>query len=615
MRHDAFQFFSFVSVPHCGFGEKQAVQSLHLRGTKPRLCEAAQIRRRHSPRLFGEATASRSEFVKTAVMNLEPSLDAAQGENKAEAVPSEGLQKITRALISVSDKTSLREFAQFLVDHAVEIVSTGGTAEKLRSFGIPVIEVSDYTGFPEILDGRVKTLVPKIHGGLLGIRGNALHEEAMKAHGIEYIDMVVVNLYPFEDTVRKNGSHNECIESIDVGGPTLIRAAAKNHASVTVVTDVRHYSEVMSDMSENDGCTTFALRRHLAASAFSLCASYDSAIAAWFMEGLGKALPERITLGGVLKQRLRYGENPHQAAAFYIDPKGMPQPGIATAEQIQGKELSYNNILDTDAAFRLVSEFKEPACAIIKHSNPCGCATGVSAEDAYLRALACDPISAFGGIVAFNRTIDKSVAEQITKVFTEVVIAPDASAEALVALSEKKSTRVLLTGGMPDPRAPLLGFRSVVGGFLVQALDTKMVNMDEIKVVTKRSPNESEMRDLLFAWKVCKHVKSNAIVYARNGATVGIGAGQMSRIDSSRIAAWKAQEASRQAEEEAIRTSGSVVASDAFFPFADGLIAAADAGATAVIQPGGSKRDAEVIAAADERGLAMVFTGVRHFLH
>jgi phosphoribosylaminoimidazolecarboxamide formyltransferase/IMP cyclohydrolase len=548
-------------------------------------------------------------------MNLEPPVDTVTEVEGGEATPPEGLRKITRALVSVSDKTSLREFAQFLVDHSVEIVSTGGTAEKLRSFDIPVIEVSEYTGYPEILDGRVKTLVPKIHGGLLGIRGNASHEEAMKAHGIEYIDMVVVNLYPFEDTVRKDGSNEECIECIDIGGPTLIRAAAKNHVSVTVVTDVHQYSEVMSDMSDNNGCTTLALRKRLAAAAFSLCASYDSVIAAWFMEGLGKAFPERITLGGQLKQQLRYGENPHQAAAFYIERKGVSQPGVATAEQVQGKELSYNNILDTDAAFRLVSEFTEPACAIIKHSNPCGCATGVSAEDAYLRALACDPISAFGGIVALNRTIDKAVAEQITKVFTEVVIAPDASAEALVALAEKKSTRVLLTGGMPDPRAPLLGYRSVVGGFLVQALDTKMINTEEVKVVTKRAPTESEMRDLLFAWRVCKHVKSNAIVYARNCATVGIGAGQMSRIDASRIAAWKAQEASRQAEEETSRTSGSVVASDAFFPFADGLVAAADAGATAVIQPGGSKRDAEVIAAADERGLAMVFTGVRHFLH
>jgi phosphoribosylaminoimidazolecarboxamide formyltransferase/IMP cyclohydrolase len=615
MRHDAGLALPFVTTVNHLFAADHTALKLRSGLACARLSGPADHRRRRCSLSPRAARTRAPSFRRHASMDLGQPSDTKTEDSLGKDKAEKGLQKIRRALVSVSDKASLREFAQFLVGHNVEIISTGGTAEKLRGYDVPVIDVSEYTGFPEILDGRVKTLVPKIHGGILGVRGNASHEEAMKLHSIEYIDLVVVNLYPFEETVRNDGSYEACIENIDIGGPTLIRAAAKNHASVTVVTDVHQYSDVMADMNDHDGCTTLSLRKRLAAVAFSLCASYDSSIAAWFMEGLGKPFPDRVTISGRLKQRLRYGENPHQPAAFYMDMRGTICPGAATAEQVQGKELSYNNILDTDAAFRLVSEFTEPACAIIKHSNPCGCATGVSTEDAYLRALACDPISAFGGIVALNRKIDKAVAEQITKAFTEVVIAPDASAEALEVLSEKKATRVLLTGAMPDPRAQLQSFRSVMGGFLVQALDTKMVTTEELKIVTKRTPTENEMRDLLFAWKVCKHVKSNAIVYARDGATVGIGAGQMSRVDASRIAAWKAQEASRQAEEDTSRTAGSVVASDAFFPFVDGLVAAADAGATAVIQPGGSKRDAEVIAAADERGIAMVFTGIRHFLH
>ncbi|KAK4536396.1 hypothetical protein CDCA_CDCA08G2421 [Cyanidium caldarium] len=539
---------------------------------------------------------------------------SATSEPAASKAPA-GAVKIERALITASDKTSLRDLGQFLHKQGVQIISTGGTAAKLSADGIPVTELSEYTGFPEMLDGRVKTLVPQVHAGILAVRADPAHLQTLQEQGIHKIDLVVVNLYPFEETVRSGANFDECIENVDIGGMALIRAAAKNHASVTVVTDVRQYGTLMTEMSENDGCTALALRRKLAAAAFSRCAAYDAVISSWFAEQLGERFPERIAFEGYLKQTLRYGENPHQQAAFYIDERGAASAGVASAEQIQGKEMSYNNIVDTDAALRLVSEFSEPACAIIKHANPCGAATGVSMEDAYLRALACDPVSAFGGVVALNRTIDKAVAEQIVKLFTEVVIAPDASAEALVLLATKKNLRVLLTGRMPDPQARSRTVKSVSGGFLVQTQDNVAAGADDLQVVTKRPPTEQELKDLLFAWKVCKHVKSNAIVYAGNGATVGIGAGQMSRVDASRIAAWKAQEASRNADEEVSRTVGSVVASDAYFPFADGLVAAADAGATAVIQPGGSKRDAEVITAADERDIAMVFTGTRHFLH
>lgn len=526
-----------------------------------------------------------------------------------------GLVPIRRALISVSDKNSLGGLGRELAERGVEILSTGGTFRALTEAGVPVRDVSDYTGFPELMNGRLKTLHPRIHGGLLAVRDDPDHVAAMDEHGVLPIDLVVVNLYPFEETVAQGKPFEECVENIDVGGPTMIRGASKNFRYVTVVTDVRQYTDVIAELEEHSGSTTYALRSKLAASAFSRLAAYDAAVASRFSSELGESFPERIMLSATLKQRLRYGENPHQLAAFYGD--NSHGPGLATAEQVQGKALSFNNISDTDAAFELVSEYEDsdPVCAIIKHANPCGVAVGVTAQDAYLRALACDPTSAFGGIVALNVTVDKHVAEEISKMFTEVVIAPDATSEALAVLSGKKNLRVLLTGSMPDPRDNGLTFKSVSGGILLQTRDNGLKTEDELTIVSKRAPSEEEFKDLLFAWKVCKHVKSNAIVYVKDLATVGTGAGQMSRVDASRIAAWKAEEASSNAQEEKSRTAGSVVASDAFFPFADGLLAAADAGATAVIQPGGSKRDAEVIAAADERGIAMVFTGMRHFKH
>lgn len=502
-----------------------------------------------------------------------------------------------------------------LAEKGVDILSTGGTYLALSDAGIPVTEVAQYTEFPEMMGGRVKTLHPRIHAGLLAVRDDQSHVNAMEEHGILPIDLLVVNLYPFEDTVAMGAGFEQCVEQIDVGGPSMIRGASKNFRYVTVVTDVSQYTDLISELEENDGSTTCALRRRFAASAYAKLAAYDAAVANRFAQEMDEPFPERILFTATLKQRLRYGENPHQSAAFYS--QSSPKPGLASAEQAQGKALSYNNISDTDAAFELVSEFpsSEPVCAIIKHANPCGVATGVTAQDAYLRALASDPTSAFGGIVALNVTVDKHVAEEISKVFTEVVIAPDASAEALELLSAKKNMRVLLTGGMPDPKCSGMTVKSVSGGMLVQTRDNGSRTEDEVTVVTKRAPSDEEMKNLLFAWKVCKHVKSNAIVYVNKMATVGVGAGQMSRVDASRIAAWKAGEAASSAQEESSRTIGSVVASDAFFPFADGLMAAADAGATAVIQPGGSKRDAEVIAAADERNIAMVLTGMRHFKH
>ncbi|PKU23536.1 bifunctional phosphoribosylaminoimidazolecarboxamide formyltransferase/IMP cyclohydrolase [Telmatospirillum siberiense] len=520
---------------------------------------------------------------------------------------------IRRALISVSDKTGLIDFAKFLVARGVELLSTGGSAKALRDAGLPVIEVSDHTGFPEMLDGRVKTLHPKIHGGILGIRGNASHEAAMAAHGIAPIDLVVVNLYPFEATVAKGAPFEDCIENIDIGGPALIRAAAKNHDHVAVVVDVADYQAVRDEMTETGGATTKALRRRLAATAYARTGAYDAAISGWFAGQLGDAFPRRIAVGAELKQSLRYGENPHQAAALYVT--GAVRPGVASAHQLQGKELSFNNINDTDAAFELVAEFDVPAVAIIKHANPCGVATGESMLDAYAKALSCDPVSAFGGIIALNRPLDGPTAAEIAKLFTEVVIAPEADEAARAAFAAKKNLRLLVTGGLPDPAEKAMTLRSIAGGYLLQSRDSGRVAMADLKVVTKRQPTEQELADLLFAFRVCKHVKSNAIVYAKKGVTVGIGAGQMSRVDSSRIAAWKSREAAEKAGLTQPETVGSVVASDAFFPFADGLLAAAEAGATAVIQPGGSMRDAEVIAAADQAGLAMVFTGMRHFRH
>jgi len=522
-------------------------------------------------------------------------------------------KRISRALISVSDKTGLVELGQFLAARGVEILSTGGSAARLRESGVPVVEVSDVTGFPEMLDGRVKTLHPKIHGGILGRRDLPEHVAAMQAHEIRPIDLVVVTLYPFRETVARTDDFDECIENIDIGGPALIRAAAKNHDHVAVVTNAADYQPLIAELSAHDGATTQAFRRRLAAAAYAHTAAYDAAISGWFAGRLGETFPSQVTLAGSLRQTLRYGENPHQQAAVYVT--GETRPGVASARQLQGKELSYNNLNDTDAAYELVAEFERPAIAIIKHANPCGVAEGLSLSEAYRRALACDPVSAFGGIIAANRPLDAATAELITGLFAEVVIAPDADEAARAVFAGKKNLRLLLTGALPDPAAAGVTVRTIAGGFLLQSRDSGRVALDGLKVVTKRAPDARELADLLFAFRVAKHTKSNAIVYARDGATVGIGAGQMSRVDSARIAALKAVDAARAAGAAEPATRGSVVASDAFFPFADGLIAAAEAGASAIIQPGGSVRDAEVIAAADERGLAMVVTGMRHFRH
>ncbi|MDH3579020.1 MAG: bifunctional phosphoribosylaminoimidazolecarboxamide formyltransferase/IMP cyclohydrolase [Hyphomicrobiales bacterium] len=525
-------------------------------------------------------------------------------------------QKIKRALISVSDKQGLTEFAARLDALGVSLISTGGTAALLREAGLEVADVSDVTGFPEMMDGRIKTLHPKVHGGLLAIRNNEAHEAAQREHGIANIDLLVVNLYPFEETVAAGGEFDACIENIDIGGPAMIRAAAKNHAFVTVVTDPDDYDAVLADMDGNGGATSAEFRRALSAKAFSRTAAYDAAIGSWFADQTGETTPRNRTFAGTLAQTLRYGENPHQWAAFYRD--GSVRPGVATAAQVQGKELSYNNLNDTDAAFELVAEFDpnvSAAVAIIKHANPCGVATADTLRDAYGSAFRCDSTSAFGGIVALNRELDAETAGEIAKIFTEVVVAPGASDEAKAVLAKVKNLRLLLTDGIPDPGADGVTMKMLAGGFLAQARDNGRVEALDLKVVTKRAPSDAEMADLKFAFTVAKHVKSNAIVYVKNGATVGIGAGQMSRVDSARIAAWKAETAAEEAGEKVSLAKGSVVASDAFFPFADGLLTAVAAGATAVIQPGGSMRDDEVIAAADEAGLAMVFTGMRHFRH
>ena len=523
--------------------------------------------------------------------------------------------KIRRALLSVSDKTGLIDFAKALSAAGVKLISTGGTAQAIAQAGLPVIDVAEVTGMPEMMDGRVKTLHPKIHGGLLAIRGNAEHDAQAEAHAIAPIDLLVVNLYPFEETMASGANYDTCIENIDIGGPAMIRAAAKNHAGVAVVVDPDDYAKVLDEMRTFQGTTTLPFRTHLAAKAFARTAAYDAGISNWFAATLSDAAPDWRAFGGKLSSRLRYGENPHQQAAVYLSPER--RPGVATAEQHQGKELSYNNLNDTDAAFELVAEFARDRAtvAIIKHANPCGVAVGDTLKEAYARALACDPQSAFGGIIALNRIIDAAAAEEMSKIFTEVVIAPDATPEARAIFARKKNLRLLTTGTLPDVRTPGVLVRSIAGGLLVQSRDTSIVDDLELKVVTKRAPTEAELADMRFAFKVAKHVKSNAIVYVNNGATVGIGAGQMSRVDSVRIAAWKAEEAAKAAGHAKPLTIGSVVASDAFFPFADGLLAAADAGATAIIQPGGSVKDDEVIAAADARGLAMVFTGVRHFRH
>ncbi len=524
---------------------------------------------------------------------------------------------IQRALISVSDKTGLVDLGRALAGRGVEILSTGGSAKALRDAGVPVIEVADYTGVPEMLDGRVKTLVPKLHGGLLGRRDLPDHVAQMKQHGIPPIDLLVVNLYPFEQTVAAAAPFEDCVENIDIGGPALIRAAAKNHDFVTVLTDPAQYPDLIAALDA--GGTTLVQRRHYAAAAYTRTATYDAAIATWFTAQNGDAdpdlrvtetvppqtgeiFPARLAIAGLKHRALRYGENPHQIAAFY---KTGERPGVASARQLQGKELSFNNINDTDAAYECVAEFDRPCVVIVKHANPCGVAIGADLAEAWDRALACDPISAFGGIIAVNRRLDVASAEKMAGIFSEVIIAPDAEPEAIALLARKKNLRLLIAGSLPDPAADGLTFRSVAGGYLVQTRDAGRITRDDLKIVTQRAPSNAEFDDLLFAFRVAKHVKSNAIIYARAGATTGIGAGQMSRVDSSRIAVLKGGE----------RIAGSVVASDAFFPFADGLIAAIDAGATAVIQPGGSIRDAEVIAAADAAGIAMVFTGMRHFRH
>ena len=521
-----------------------------------------------------------------------------------------------RALISVSDKTGLTDLGRALSDRGVELISTGGTAKALREAGLNVRDVADLTGFPEMMDGRVKTLHPMVHGGLLALRDDADHVAAMEKHGILPIDVLVVNLYPFEETVAKGAEAPEVIENIDIGGPAMLRAAAKNHAHVAVITEPEDYAALIGELDAQDGATSLAFRTRMAARTYARTGAYDAAVSAWMTRHSGDAQPARRVAAGRSAGELRYGENPHQQAGFFLS--GDRRPGVATARQIQGKALSYNNINDTDAAYELVAEFEPeagPAVAIIKHANPCGVARGASLADAYQAAFDCDRTSAFGGIVALNHELDAETAALISQIFTEVVIAPSVSDEAAKIFEAKKNLRLLAAGALPDPAAPGLTWRQVSGGFLVQDRDNGRINGDGLKVVTERAPTASELADMLFAWRVGKHVKSNAIVYARDGKTVGIGAGQMSRVDSARIAARKAADMAEQLGLPARPTEGSALASDAFFPFADGLQAAIDAGATAVIQPGGSVRDQEVIDAANEAGLAMVFTGMRHFRH
>lgn len=524
------------------------------------------------------------------------------------------LQPVRRALLSVSDKSGLDAFARRLAAAGVELISTGGTATALKLAGLSVRDVSEVTGFPEMMDGRLKTLHPKVHGGLLALRDEPRHKAAMLAHGIEPIDLLVANLYPFEATIARGADYATSVENIDIGGPAMIRAAAKNHAYVGVVVDPEDYEAVILEIEEKGGLS-LDFRKRLAAKAYGRTAAYDAAIAGWFSTALNDPLPKWFTLSGVRAQSLRYGENPHQQAAFYSG--GAPRHGVATARQLQGKELSYNNLNDTDAAYELIAEVgvERPSVAIIKHANPCGVASADTLSEAWDLALRCDPVSAFGGVIALNRILDRSTAERVTSIFSEVIIAPDIEKDALEIVRAKKNLRVLVAGGLPNPTEPGLLLRPLAGGFLLQTRDNGRVGPADIKVVTKRKPTDAEMRDLIFAFRVAKHVKSNAIVYVKGEATVGIGAGQMSRVDSSRIAAQKSADAAATAGMAGPLARGSVVASDAFFPFADGLLAAADAGATAVIQPGGSIRDDEVIRAADEAGLAMVFTGMRHFRH
>ena len=521
---------------------------------------------------------------------------------------------IKRALLSVFDKTGMEEFAKELGRLGVDLVSTGGTHKLIAGTGVAVRDISDLTGFPEMMDGRVKTLHPKVHGGLLSVRDNPTHKASMDEHEIGAIDLVVVNLYPFEATIAKGASYEETIENIDIGGPAMIRSAAKNHAYVTVVVDPNDYPSILEAIRQQGG-VPYELRQKLAAKAYARTAAYDSTISNWFAGTLGyNDIPYR-GFGGQLAEVMRYGENPHQWAAFYRN--GDQRPGVATARQLQGKALSYNNLNDTDAAFELISEFDPsvPAVAIIKHANPCGVATGSTLTDAYLKAQRCDPVSAFGGIVALNQEIDAATATEIVKIFTEVIVAPSASEEAQKIIAAKKNLRLLITGALADPTQAGVTYKSLAGGMLVQSRDNGRLDDAELRVVTKKAPSDAEMADLKLAWKVAKHVKSNAIIYVKDGATVGIGAGQMSRLDSSRVAHRKSIDAAQAAGLDGALTSGSVVASDAFFPFPDGMLAAVEAGATALIQPGGSMNDQAVIDAADEKGVAMVFTGMRHFRH
>ncbi len=538
---------------------------------------------------------------------------------------------IKRALLSVSDKTGLADLGRALADRGVELISTGGTAAALRDAGLTVKDVSDLTGFPEMMDGRVKTLHPAVHGGLLAVRDNPDHAAAMDAHGIGAIDLVVVNLYPFEATVARGAGRAEIIENIDIGGPSMVRSAAKNHQFVTIVTDPADYGALQSELADHDGATTPALRTRMAAKAYAATAAYDAAIANWFAWGdaftnplgtqaLGAtAFPDTMPITFKRADILRYGENPHQQAALYLG-QSAGAAGIAAAQQVQGKALSYNNLADADAALELVAEFADgpPTVVIVKHANPCGVASADTLIEAYEAALECDSVSAFGGIIACNRPLDGATAEAITGIFTEVVVAPGADDAARAVFAGKKNLRLLLSGECADAgHAARPGFtmKTIAGGLLVQNRDNGRIGPDDLKIVTQRAPTDGEVADCLFAWTVAKHVKSNAIVYAKDGITAAIGAGQMNRRDSSRIAAMKAQEAADKYGWPSSRAVGSAVASDAFFPFADGLLAAAEAGATAIIQPGGSMRDDAVIAAADEAGLAMMFTGMRHFRH
>lgn len=526
------------------------------------------------------------------------------------------LYPIKRALISVSDKTDVIKLAEALFKRGVEIISTGGSAAAIREVDIPVKDVSELTEFPEMMDGRVKTLHPKVHGGLLALRHEEKHIAAMKEHQIAEIDLLVVNLYPFQNTVARGADYETCIENIDIGGPAMIRAAAKNHQFVTVITDAEDYDKFLSEFEKNDGCTSQNFRKKMAYKAYAHTAGYDASISFWMSEQEKDAIPSKFIEIGSLVQSLRYGENPHQKAAFYKDASS--RVGVASAIQHQGKELSYNNINDTDAAFELVCEFDpslQPACAIIKHANPCGVAAGSNLKEAYKSAFNCDQTSAFGGIVALNQTLDEETAEEICRIFTEVVIAPDATKEALRVFEKKKNLRLLTTGGLNSQKDAGRSIRQVSGGFLVQDRDDEAILESNLNIVTKRKPSDVELEDMLFAWKVAKHVKSNAIVYAKHRATVGIGAGQMSRVDSCRIAAQKSIDMAENLALDLPLTRGSAVASDAFFPFSDGLMIAAEAGATAVIQPGGSMRDDEVIKSADDANLAMAFTGIRHFRH